>query len=148
MMHSIRRCDWDNITEHSLLRHFRDVSDYCKCYALHLKTKNGKTEEIARRVQSQCSGWINTANQKGKGFIYIKPFLHTKKEAIYGSNAKHLEWRLSILQDKKYKYIFYFILLINYNSTLDKFIFWPVQVLLKLLLKTRIKKLLDHFVPL
>ena len=73
MMQSIESCDWYNLTEHSFLHSSIDASDYCKCYALHLETQNVKTEEIAKRIHSLWPGWINKTNQKGKGFIHIKP---------------------------------------------------------------------------
>jgi len=140
-MHSIKNCDWHHIMDHSLLHNSKDVSDYCKCYALYLDKQNGKTEEIAERFQSQWSGWMKSITQKEKGFIHIKPFLQTKKEVIYGSNTKYMELRVSILQDSKHRNVFYFILLINYNTILGKYIFWPVTVLFNLYFKGRIKKL-------
>ena len=146
-MQFIESCGLHNITDHSLLHHSKDASDYCKCYALHLDTQNVKTEEIAERFQSKWSGWMNAENQKGKGFICIKPFLHTQKEVIYGSNIKHMELRISILQDNKRSDLYYFILLINYNSTSGKYLFWPLSVLLKLYFRARIKRLLRHPVP-
>lgn len=144
MMRSFKYRDWHDITKHSLLHHSIDMSDFCKYYAIHRKISNDRIDEIVQEILSLWLGWTNSNNKKGKGFIHIKPFLHTKKETIYGSNTKHLEWRISILQDKKHSYIFYFILLINYNSTLDKFLFWPVSVLLRLSFIIRIKKLLSH----
>ncbi len=139
-MQSFKYCDWHDITHHSLLHRFMDISDYCKCYAIHRKISNDRIGEIAKEILSVWSGWINGNNKKGKGFIHLKPFLNTKKETIYGSNTKHFEWRISILRDEKHSYIFYFILLINYNSTLDKFLFWPVSVFLRLYFVARIKK--------
>jgi len=142
-MQSIESCDLTTITDHSLLHHSTNVSDYCICYALYLNTENGKTEEIAEIIQSLWSRWMNNKTQKLKGFINVKPFLQTKKEVIYGSNTKHMELRISILRDSNRHNVFYFILLINYNSILVQYLFWPVSVILKVYFRAWIKGLKD-----
>jgi len=143
-MHNVKKCQWNNILKQSLLHHSKRLNDYCKCYLLHFHTGNGSLAEIIGKIKFQWPGCMDYASQNRKGFIQIKPFLQTKNEVIYGNNSKYLEWRISILHDKKHFDTFYFILLISYNSESGRYIHWPLSLLLKWYFKTRIKKLLRH----
>ena len=143
-MQFIRNCNVNEIAQHSLLHHSKDVSDYCKCYAIQLRKGQDKIKDVTEKIQSLYQGQINTSNKKGKGFINIKPFLFTENETIYGFNARYMECRFSILINNVNKSHFHLLILINYTSKLSKYIFWPAGLAVRAYLIFNINKAIRH----
>ena len=128
-MKYVKPCKSKIVTEQSLLDHVKEVSDYCNCYEIYLNNGQGRIKDVAEKFLSLLNGQINTTI--GRGFIKLKPFLITEKEAIYGFNATKMECRFSILRSSETDSIFYLIILINYSSKFNRYLLWLIGLAIR-----------------
>ncbi|MEJ2635617.1 MAG: hypothetical protein P8184_10025 [Calditrichia bacterium] len=85
--------------------------------------------QIAEKFKSALPGWIYRLCEQDAGTVWTKPLLDKPGETILGANLKHLEWRISMLQDQLHPERFHFSLLINFNTFWAKCRFWPIRVI-------------------
>jgi len=127
----------NNIPEHSLLYNCAEKNDYSRCIKLHLPFSTINVSSVSANLKSAFPKWL----YKLIGKNFSMPLKRNSGELIFGANLKHLEWRISILQDRLDNECFNFLVIINYNNNILKYLLWPLNLILTMIFKNALKNL-------
>jgi hypothetical protein len=129
----------NQIPEYSVLHRTRQMSDYCKCYVLHLNKKT--IDEVMDNFQSITPAWLDHLFKGASRNTALKLLLKRENEIVLGSNLKHTELRISILRDHVHNNAFHFTVLMNFSTGWRRFFYWPFRILCCFNIKTILKNL-------
>jgi len=141
------------IPENSVIASGFDKIDYCDTYRI-AKTTNDTAEEIAAKI-FKLPKWVNglmfirdsvvrilglkTSKEIPEGQTTIFSIIEQQEnEIVLGENDKHLDFRASVLADRKNSFI-YLTTIVRFNNLFGRLYFLPVKPFHKIIVKSRLK---------
>ena len=142
------------IPENSVIATGFGKIDYCDTYRI-IQATNDTTEEIALKIfkSSKWVDWLMGIRDSVVGIFGLKtskeilegkttnfPIIEQhENEIVMGENDKHLDFRASVLIDRKNSFI-YLTTVVHFNNFFGRLYFIPVKPFHKMIIKSSLKK--------